>query len=89
MNLTLKFWNEMGYEYLGKTAQNLRDKIAHIDKSTKTTSSRIGNEISNQREQREDQSSSTPRTGGSVGWAQGCHAGGREFNSGRTNTQGL
>ena len=35
MNLTLKFWNEMGYEYLGKTAQNLRDKIAHIDKSTK------------------------------------------------------
>ena len=59
MNLTLKFWNEMGYEYLGKTAQNLRDKIAHIDKSTKTSSSRIANEISNQREQREDQSSST------------------------------
>ena len=29
------------------------------------------------------------RTGGSVGWAPGCHAGGREFNSGRTNTQGL
>ena len=22
MNLTLKFWNEMGYKYLGKTAQN-------------------------------------------------------------------
>ena len=37
MKLTHKFWNEMGYEYLGKTAQNLRDKIAHIDKSTKTT----------------------------------------------------
>ena len=30
-----------------------------------------------------------PRTGGSVGWASGCHAGGREFDSGRTNTQGL
>ena len=28
-------------------------------------------------------------TGGSVGWAPGSHAGGREFNSGRTNTQGL
>ena len=27
--------------------------------------------------------------GGSVGWAPDCHAGGREFNSGRTNTQGL
>ena len=30
-----------------------------------------------------------PRTGGSVGWAPGCCAGGREFNSRRTNTQGL
>ena len=29
------------------------------------------------------------RTGGSVGWASGCHVGGREFDSGRTNTQGL
>ena len=28
-------------------------------------------------------------TGGSVGWASGCRAGGREFNSGRTNIQGL
>ena len=28
-------------------------------------------------------------TGGSVGCASGCRAGGREFNSGRTNTQGL
>ena len=31
----------------------------------------------------------TPRTGGSVVRASGCHAGGREFDSGRTNTQGL
>ena len=30
-----------------------------------------------------------PRTGGSVGWAPDCHAGGREFDSGWTNTQGL
>ena len=30
-----------------------------------------------------------PRTGGSVGWASGCHAGGRELDSDRTNTQGL
>ena len=29
------------------------------------------------------------RTGSSVDWASGCHAGGREFDSGRTNTQGL
>ena len=33
--------------------------------------------------------SDQPRTDGSGGWASGCHAGGREFNSGRTNTQGL
>ena len=59
MNVTLKFWNEMGYEYLGKTAQNLRDKVAHIDKATKTTSLRIANEINKRIEQREDQSSST------------------------------
>ena len=31
----------------------------------------------------------TPRTGGSVGWASGCYAGGRESDSDRTNTQGL
>ena len=28
-------------------------------------------------------------TGSSVGWASGCHAGGCEFYSSRTNTQGL
>ena len=28
-------------------------------------------------------------TGGSVGWALVCHAGGCEFYSSRTNTQGL
>ena len=30
-----------------------------------------------------------PRTGGSVSSATVCPAGGREFDSGRTNTQGL
>ena len=29
------------------------------------------------------------RTSGSVSGASGCYAGGREFNSSRTNTQGL
>ena len=33
--------------------------------------------------------SDQPPTDGSGGWASGCHAGGREFNSGWTNTQGL
>ena len=31
----------------------------------------------------------TPRTGGSVGGTSGCHAGGREFDPGRTSAQGL
>ena len=30
-----------------------------------------------------------PRTGSSLSWASGYHAGGREFDSRRTNTQGL
>ena len=30
-----------------------------------------------------------PRTDSSVGWASGCRAGGRELNSGRTNSQVL
>ena len=31
----------------------------------------------------------TPRTGGSVGWASGCYAEGREIDSSQTITQGL
>ena len=31
----------------------------------------------------------SPLTGGSLGWAPSCHAGGHEFNAGGTNTQGL
>ena len=34
-------------------------------------------------------SATSKRTGGSVGWASGCYAGGREFDSGRTITQAL
>ena len=33
--------------------------------------------------------SAIPHTGGSVGWASGCYAGGHEFDSDWTNTQGL
>mgnify|MGYP007058663384 CR=1 FL=1 len=29
--------------------------------------------------------SDQPRTDGSVGWASGCHTGGREFDSGQTS----
>ena len=35
MNRTLRFWNDLGYEYMGKTAQNLRDKLGHLEKITK------------------------------------------------------
>ena len=34
-------------------------------------------------------STEPPRTGGSVSWASDCHAGGGEFDSSRTITQGL
>lgn len=53
MNLTLKFWNEMGYRHLQRTAQNLRDKISHIEKTMKPDATEIANEIQNQQEQRD------------------------------------
>ena len=34
MELRRRFWNEMGYEGLNCNAQQLRDKLAHIQKST-------------------------------------------------------
>ena len=34
MELRRRFWNEMGYEGLNRNAQQLRDKLAHIQKST-------------------------------------------------------
>ena len=45
MNITLRFWNDLGYEDLGKTAQNLRDKLGHLEKITKARSTQIHPEI--------------------------------------------
>ena len=45
MNLILWYWNNMGYQHLKHTAQNLRDKLAHIKRSTKVTASQITEEI--------------------------------------------
>ena len=36
-----RFWNEMGYEGLHHNAQQLRDKLAHIQKSTSIDGNRI------------------------------------------------
>lgn len=48
MNLLLHFWNAMGYSYLKRTAGNLRDKLARINKSTQVSSEQIANEIGRQ-----------------------------------------
>ena len=45
MNITLRFWNDLGYEYMGKTAQNLRGKLGHLEKITKARSTQIRPEI--------------------------------------------
>ena len=55
MNLTIHFWNNMGYQHLNRTAQNLRDKSAHIEKTTKATASQITKEIQQQRNRRNQQ----------------------------------
>ena len=52
MNITLRFWNDLGYEYMGKTAQNLRDKSGHLEKITKARSTQIRPEIEIRQEQR-------------------------------------
>ena len=52
MNLTLNFWNDMGYEHLKRTAQNLRDKLAHIEKTTRVSSTHILEEIVQQQQAR-------------------------------------
>lgn len=54
MNLTYHFWNSMGYSYLKRTAQNLRDKLAHINKTTQVSTEQIAEEIERQRQMRED-----------------------------------
>ena len=54
MNVTLRFWNDLGYEDLGKTAQNLRDKLGHLEKITKARSTQIRPEIEIQQEQQRE-----------------------------------
>ena len=43
MELTKRFWDEKGYQNLERTAQNLRDKIGHIEKSSQTAAVLIDN----------------------------------------------
>ena len=50
VNLTLKFWKEKGYGNLGKTAQNLRDKLAHLERTCEVNALCITNELQEQRE---------------------------------------
>ena len=50
MELTLKFWNQKGYEDLGKSAQNLRDKLAYLERTCKLDTARIYVELQEQRE---------------------------------------
>ena len=49
MELTKRFWDEKGYQNLERTAQNLRDKIGHIEKSSQTAAVLIDSEIDEQR----------------------------------------
>ena len=49
MELTKRFWDEKGYQNLERTAQNLRDKIRHIEKSSQTAAMLIDNETDKQR----------------------------------------
>ena len=48
MELTKRFWDEKGYQNLERTAQNLRDKIGHIEKFSQTAAVLIDNEIDEQ-----------------------------------------
>ena len=48
MELRRRFWNEMGYEGLNLNAQQLRDKLAHIQKSTSIDGNRIYCEMDTQ-----------------------------------------
>ena len=48
MELRRRFWNEMGYEGLNCNAQQLRYKLAHIQKSTSIDGNRIHYEMDTQ-----------------------------------------
>ena len=47
------FWEEKGYGYLGKTAQNLRDELDHIDKQVRINKACITYELNKQTEDNE------------------------------------
>ena len=47
------FWEEKGYGYLGKTAQNLRDKLGHIDKQVRINRACKADELYKQTEDNE------------------------------------
>ena len=53
MDLCKMFWEEKGYGYLGKTAQNLRDKLGHIDKQVRINKACITDELNKQTEDNE------------------------------------
>ena len=53
MDLCKMFWEEKGYGYLGKTAQNLRDKLGHIDKQVRINKACIIDELNKQTEDNE------------------------------------
>ena len=54
MNITVRSWNDIGYEYMGKTAQKVRDKLGHPEKITKARSAQIRLKIEIQQEQQRD-----------------------------------
>ena len=58
MNLNLKFWKEKGYGNPRKTAQNLRDKLAHLQRTCEVNALRITNELQEQRETTEQRPNS-------------------------------
>ena len=48
MELTKPFWDEKGFQHLERKAQNHRDKIGHVEKSSQTAAVLIDNEIDEQ-----------------------------------------
>ena len=48
----------MGFQHLNKTAQNLRDKLVHVEKTTKATLRRITDEIRRQQQESQDKTRS-------------------------------
>ena len=53
MQLQLKFWIEKGYKSLATAAQNLREKLAQLEKTCKVKALHLTNELKEQRESSE------------------------------------